>query len=111
MCIRDSFLAFERCVYQLKNLHNVNRFQECIDDIRFWTKKFFYNFNGRKIFSPVFSFNDFKILQNLRRDESIVVCRPDKGKGVVIVDKTSYIEKIQQILSDSSKSVSYTHLT
>lgn len=42
------------------------------------------------------------VLQNLN-DESIVITRPDKGKGIVILNKTDYYTKIFYFLSDSSK--------
>ncbi|XP_069984653.1 uncharacterized protein [Penaeus vannamei] len=43
------------------------------------------------------------VLQNLKDDDSIVITRPDKGKGIVILNKTDYCNKISNILADSSK--------
>ncbi len=34
-----------------------------------------------------------KILKNLKNDTSIIITKPDKGNGVVILNKTDYIEK------------------
>ena len=42
-------------------------------------------------------------LQSLKEDESIVITRPDKGKGIVILDKTDYDNKLHEIVSDTSK--------
>ena len=45
----------------------------------------------------------FNLLKKLDLDESIVICKPDKGQGVVLLDKTDYIEKMQDILIDHNK--------
>ena len=39
----------------------------------------------------------------MKEDESIVITRPDKGKGIVILDKTDYDNKLHEIVSDTSK--------
>ena len=43
------------------------------------------------------------VLQNSKDDGNIVITRPDKGKGIVILNKNDYYNKISSILSDSSK--------
>ena len=45
----------------------------------------------------------FKALQNLKQNKSIIVSRLHKGNGVVIMNKSSYLSKIYDILSDSTK--------
>ena len=65
--------------------------------------KYFYNFKPHKIFSAVFKGDDMKLLKNLAKNAKIIVCRPDKGRGVVIVDKETYIDKMTQLIYDSSK--------
>ena len=65
--------------------------------------RFFYCFKGHKLFSPVFKFKDFKLLKKLSLDSSIVITKPDKGKGVVILNKTDYINKLSNLISDPSK--------
>jgi hypothetical protein len=44
-----------------------------------------------------------QLLKDLRKDKSIIITRPDKGRGVVIMDKNDYISKMNAILSDRSK--------
>ena len=44
-----------------------------------------------------------KSLKSLASDKSVVICKPDKGKGVVILDRSDYVSKVINILSDSSK--------
>lgn len=56
-----------------------------------------------KVFSPIFTKPDLTLLKSLGGDNSIVVCRPDKGRGVVLMDKTDYNNKMDAILSDHTK--------
>lgn len=65
--------------------------------------RLFYNFKPYKIFSPLFSKNEINILRNLSKDKSIIICRPDKGRGVVILNRSDYINKMNHILSDTTK--------
>ena len=46
---------------------------------------------------------DNQILANLAQDSSILITRPDKGRGVVVLDRSDYIEKLENILSDKTK--------
>ncbi len=43
------------------------------------------------------------ILKKLRNNENIIICKPDKGNGVVIIDKVVYINKMLDLLNDPSK--------
>ncbi|CAF3304271.1 unnamed protein product [Rotaria sp. Silwood2] len=47
--------------------------------------------------------HDDKILLKLSKDLSILITKPDKGRGVVILDRNDYIEKLEKILSDNKK--------
>ena len=42
-----------------------------------------------------------KILRSLPTDRSIVITRPDKGRAVVIMDRSDYRTKMNAILDDS----------
>ena len=43
------------------------------------------------------------VLRNLRKNKDIVIKKPDKGNGVVILDRKLYDNAIQEIISDISK--------
>ena len=45
----------------------------------------------------------FKTIKSLRNNPEIVITRPDKGKGVVILRRKDYIDKMTTILNDTSK--------
>ena len=51
----------------------------------------------------MFDRSDFQILRNLGKGQNIVICSPDKGRGVVLLDRVDYIDKMMAILSDSTK--------
>jgi len=40
---------------------------------------------------------------SLHKDNSIIVTKPDKGNGVVLLNRTDYVSKMEDILSDASK--------
>ena len=42
-------------------------------------------------------------MKKLSHDSSLVICKPDKGNGVVVMNKTDYVHKMKQILNDQSK--------
>ena len=42
-------------------------------------------------------------LRALGQDTSIVICKPDKGNGVVVLDKKDYIKKVGTILKDKTR--------
>ncbi|CAH8572715.1 unnamed protein product [Dicrocoelium dendriticum] len=44
-------------------------------------------------------------IRELQKNESIIITKPDKGSGAVIMDRTEYVQKMKLILSDSSKFV------
>ena len=44
-----------------------------------------------------------RVLQNLRKNKDIVITKPDKGNGVVILDRKLYGNAIQEIISDTFK--------
>jgi len=48
-------------------------------------------------------------LKKLSKDDSIIVCKPDKGNGVVILNKSDYNDKMLHILNDKSKFQSTTN--
>lgn len=53
--------------------------------------------------APYFSKKDLDIIKKLSKNEEIVVTRPDKGKGTVILNRDEYIDKVENVLSDETK--------
>ena len=44
-----------------------------------------------------------RVLRNLRKNTDIVITKPDKGNGVVILDQKLYNKAIEEIISDTCK--------
>ena len=42
-------------------------------------------------------------LKELYQKHDLVICKPDKGNGVVILDRSAYLQKMDNILKDQSK--------
>ena len=45
----------------------------------------------------------FKTINSLHDNSNIIISKPEKGLGVVILNRCDYIEKANKILSDNSK--------
>ena len=75
-------------------------FKQSLQNIAY---KAFYNFKPYKVFSPIFSKKDIVILKTLSKDANIIISKPDKGHGVVILDKIDYIRKMEELLNDRTK--------
>ena len=43
------------------------------------------------------------LLKKLSSDKTVIVCKPDKGRGVVLFDKDMYLSKMNELISDASK--------
>jgi len=41
--------------------------------------------------------------RSLSQDTSIIICKPDKGNGIVVLDRKRYIKKMVTILKDKTK--------
>ena len=51
----------------------------------------------------IFTTTNHHVLRNLRKNKDIVITKPDKGNGVVILDRKLYNNAIEEIISDTSK--------
>ena len=45
----------------------------------------------------------FQALIGLRKNNHILIIKPDKGSGLIILNKFDYMDKTNQILNDESK--------
>ena len=51
----------------------------------------------------VFTAEEFKILKNLKNDNSIFVLKSDKENGIVILNRDNYYSKMETVLNDTTK--------
>ena len=45
----------------------------------------------------------FHAISSLRKNDDIVITKPDKGLGVVLLNRSGYADKMDKILKDQSK--------
>ena len=45
----------------------------------------------------------FRAIKKLRKNDDIIITKPDKGSGVVLLNKSDYVDKINEIIDDQSK--------
>ena len=98
------FLSFEKLAYSFKKRYNdspnLSEFFEQLQNVSF---KYFYGFKPFKVFSSFFTKSDLAELKSLSQNKDIIVTKPDKGRAVVILDRNTYVTKMQDIVSDSTK--------
>ena len=64
----------------------------------------FYNYNSVLHRSNLnITIEEKRALLNLSKNEQIIVTKPDKGRGVVILNRSDYFQKVQSIFADTSK--------
>ena len=62
----------------------------------------FDSFNNNKMRSNL-SKEELKALHNLRKQKHLVIQKADKGNTVVITEKNAYINKMKEVISDTTK--------
>ena len=98
------FLPLETVAYHLKKkFSSQQNFSEFIRQFQTTAFKFFYNFNPHKIFSSVIKKGDIQLFKNLAANKDVIITKPDKGRGVVILNRSDYIKSMETIVSDQSK--------
>ena len=50
----------------------------------------------------ILSKEEWTALADLRNDDSIIITKPDKGNGIIIVNKLDYLSKMKQLISDET---------
>ena len=51
----------------------------------------------------ILSKDEWKALTDLCNDDSIIITKPDKGNGVVIISRLDYLNKMKNLISDTTK--------
>ena len=66
--------------------------------LSYFVNSYFYNYKP----SPR-TLRQYRILLNLGKNKGIVITKPNKENGVVILDQKLYNNAIEEIISDASK--------
>ena len=59
---------------------------------------YFYNYKPSSLI-----LHQLRVLRNLINNKDIIITKPDKGNGIVILDQKLYDNVVQEMISDTSK--------
>ena len=62
-----------------------------------------YNFNMTRSNMSNMPKEEFDALLKLSKNKDIIISKPDKGSGIIILDRKDYVDKMLEILSDENK--------
>ena len=82
----------------LNNLKSEETKSQIKAHLSYLANSYFYNYKP----SPRI-LRQHRVLRNLRKNKDIVITKPNKGNGVVILDQKLYNSTIQKIISDNSQ--------
>ena len=82
----------------LNNLKSEETKSQIKAHISYLANSYFYNYKP----SPRI-LRQHRVLRNLRKNKGIVLAKPDKGKGVVILNRKLYNKAIEEIILDTCK--------
>ena len=95
----EIFTTFEKIHHSfLNNLKSKETKSQIKVHLLYLANSYFYNYKP-----PPRKLHQHRLLQNLRKNKDIVITKPDKGNGVVILDRKLYNMAIEEIISDSCK--------
>ena len=95
----EIFTTFEKIHRSfLNNLKSEETKSQIKAHLSYLANSYFYNYKP----SPRI-LRQHRVLRNLRKNKDIVVTKPDKGNGLVILDRKLYNNAIEEIISDSYK--------
>ena len=95
----EIFTTFEKIHRSfINNLTSDKTRSQIKAQVSYLANSYFYNYKP----SPRI-LRQHRVLRNLRKNKDIVVTKPDKGNGVVILDRKLYDNAVQELISDTSK--------
>ena len=101
------YLIFEKLFLQLQNFNIYNYLPNSEQTFKSLLKtvchKYFHSFKPSKSYHSIFTNSDFRTLKKLSQDKSIYVTKPDKGCGVVILNRRDYEQKVYSVINDPDK--------
>ena len=99
----EIFAEFESLHAQL--LHHTPTSTDAFDSLKSKLTSTAYEFSeiDPRSLRCVFDKDHFQALAGLRRNKDLVITKPDKGSGVVILSKSDYVSKMADVLKDESK--------
>ena len=99
------FLSFEKLCCSLKNcaLYGNETLDSIFNRISVIARDAYRISCRNKEGETPSNINNINVLSNLKQDNNIIIMRPDKGRGVVLMDRQDYKQKVYNILADATK--------
>ena len=99
------YLCFEKLCNTLKscNIYGRETMASIFNRISCIANETFSYVSRRKEGDSPVNKNRIAVLKNLKNDENIIVTKPDKGRGIVLLNRVDYNRKMYEILSDVTK--------
>lgn len=101
----DHFCSFEKLYRSLSEFDLYNHGGKGLDYLKSSLKHLALSsfYCSKSNVTPNISKEEFEALKGLSKDSNIVLIKPDKGNGIVIMNKEDYVSKMKIILNDRSK--------
>ena len=96
------FSAFEKLASTLSPLSSDDAFSSFRRECSHLAYRTYTSHWGRN-WLPFINKEDIELLKNLGSNKNLVITKPDKGNGVVLMNKDDYIQKMLHILNDPTK--------
>ncbi|KAL5263627.1 hypothetical protein ACHWQZ_G008854 [Mnemiopsis leidyi] len=93
------FADLSRCQFS-GNQDESQYFRKKLAEIAFSS---FYKFNNTRHDLLNIPKEEFRALKELSKNSEIVILKPDKGSGIVILNRSDYIDKMMDIIGDTTK--------
>ena len=106
LSLQKYLLTFEKFYFSLSKYPLFCRDNEDSDTFKTDLRHLaFSSYKDFKKNSPknILSEEEMSALKSLSQDKNIIISRPDKGNGIVLMDRSDYKEKMHTLLSDTSK--------
>ena len=104
VCKEEVLAEFELYYNQLQPLVHSTSSEKC-ESLKVKLADLAYEYAEVKQDRSVFPLGKehFTAIRELRHNDDIVITRPDKGAGTVLMDRAEYVAKMMDILNDSTK--------
>ena len=99
------FLSVEKLVRVFEQQPIFPRFtrEEFRKQIQSTAYRYFYSTRLDQSPLPIFNKEDIDILKKLKKQDNFIILKPDKSRGVVLINREDYNCKLETILRDPTK--------
>lgn len=97
------YLSFECLMNSLINLPSKDNLEYARKKLQDLANSTLQKIKKCNSWLPFFKKCDLDTLKKLSSNRNLIICKPDKGRGIVLMNRTDYINKMNHILEDNTK--------